>query len=140
MPGAYEYAAQYPILSLLLGHANSYLDLNYAIPFYDMNLDPRILFNPYMMQEPLPESYRHAIVARILELKQQQPLKVIQVTIVGRVECEYPDGWLTELIQELVAHRIFVRVPHEYDSISRYCLLSRPGCLTNEDVEAMVNY
>ena len=137
MPGIYLYAEQYPVLQFLVGRQNSYLDLNFAIRFFDVNLDPRMLFDPHMMHEPLSESYQHAIVARILELKQHQPLKVVQVTLIGRVECEYPDDWLTELIQELVAHRIFVRVPREYESISRYCLLSKPGCLTSEDVDAM---
>ena len=129
---------QYAILSKLSGKENGYLDPNYNFRFYDINVDPRVYFGQAMMTEPMPDEYRHALVRRILELKRRQSLNIVLVTLVGRMECEYPRGWLTELIQDLVANRIFVQASDEYETMSRYCLLARHNGLTMDEVQAMV--
>ena len=129
---------QYAILSRLFGKENGYLDPNYNFRFLDINVDPRVFFGQAMMTEPMPEAYRHALVGRILELKRQQVLNVVQVTLTGRVECEYPQGWLTELIQDLIEHRIFIQAADEYESMSQFCLLAKHNGLTMDEVFAMI--
>lgn len=129
---------QYAILSRLFGKENGYLDPHYNFRFLDINVDPRVFFGRAMMTEPMPEAYRHALVGRILELKRQQALNVVQVTLTGRVECEYPQGWLTELIQDLIEHRIFIQAADEYESMSRFCLLAKHNGLTMDEMFDMI--
>ena len=126
----------------LEGIKSSYDYPNYKFEFLQICVDPRKYFVDTISKNKAkcPENVRDELVDRILKLKKEHGLPIVSVKLFGRAECEYPRGWITEIIQKLVENKIFVQVSHEYRGMFKpYTLLGSNCNLKTEDVYKLVN-
>lgn len=71
-------------------------------------IDSKIVFKHLIDQHPqgIPVNIKDKIVQRILGTARSH--RVVFVELMGRLECQYPHGWLDPLVDDLIAHQIFV--------------------------------
>lgn len=93
-------------ISLIDGYKESFDGFD----FLKIVIDPRRIFDQGIIDEnpEMPKVIRDAIVARILQLRNQYGFKIVNVNIGSRAECSYPQYWTMRLIYALNHHGIFV--------------------------------
>lgn len=96
-------------ISLIDGRKDSFIGDN-GFSFLKIVIDPRRIFGQGIIAEnpEIPKVIREAIVARVLQLRDQYGFKIVNVNIGSRVECRYPQYWTTRLMRSLIHHGIFV--------------------------------
>jgi len=124
------------VIGKINGHKTTFGD---GYDFFVIVIDPRRIFGQGIIDEnpEMPKVVREAIVARILELRDEHKVEVVGVTMDSRLECHYTKNWTTRLMCSLIHHGIFVESDDQKFSPFND-LYSRLANLTNDEVMRMV--
>lgn len=110
----------------------------YKFEFLRIIVDPRKYFAD-LISEKCPEHIEDELVERVIELREKHKIPIVCVQIVGRVECEFPNGWLTNIIKKLIEQKFFVEVPGEYEEMFKpFTQLGKHSYLQTADIYKLV--